>query len=158
MLTHIHSNTDQYLSIRTIHTICTIQTNTTYKYQPIQTIAYNTYTYIQIQTIHVNTHGYISKQTNTYQYVQCIQIHINTDQYLHISNISTCQWYWQYIPILAIHTENNTYHYVPQYIPCQYMPIHSTIQYIRIHTVKSNTCKYAQITSLISYPWSDARL
>ena len=53
-----------------------------------------------------------SHMYNTYKF---IPIYVNncTDQ---VSE-------YKYIPILAIHTNNNTYQYIQEYIPCQYIPI-----------------------------------
>ena len=61
-----------------------------------------------------------------------MSVHTNTYQYM------------QYIPN-TIHTKTyhaNTYQYISQYKP----------QYILIHTMKSNTCQYTHITSLIREP------
>ena len=106
---YVHSNTDQYLSMPIIHTICTIQTSI-YKSVPIQTITYNTtYIYMSIHVVHEITHWYISMQTNTYQYIQYIlylqhiQIHINTYQCRPLYN--TCQ----YIQIRIIHADTHMY-------------------------------------------------
>ena len=69
-----------------------------------------------------------------------MQKQIKTCQYLHISNVSTCQ----YITILAkiIYTNTyhpNTYQYIPQYKQ----------QYILIRYMKSNTCQYTHTMSLM---------
>ena len=61
-----------------------------------------------------------------------MSVHTNTYQYM------------QYIPN-TIHTKTyhaNTYQYISQYKP----------QYILIHTMKSNTCQYTHITSLMREP------
>ena len=129
----IQTNTGQYVQY--------IHVYNTYKYIqiPTNTDLYHTYRYIPIQTIHANTHWYISIQANTYQYIQYVQYmqkQIKTCQYLHISNVSTCQ----YITILAINNKNNIY----QYIPSQYIPIHSTIQ-TAIHTNTLHEVQYLPI-------------
>ena len=129
--THVPSNTDQYyLSIYTIHAICTIHTNT-YKYLSIQTIAYNTYIYIHINTN--NTCQYISIQTNIYKYIHWHTYHMyNTYNYISIQAIPAhikCQ-------CMPIHTKTcNTYQK-------QHIPIHTTIhtiQYMPMNTTKQTT-------------------
>ena len=56
-------------------------------------------------------------------------------KYLHNSNVRTCE----YIPILAIHTKNNTFQYI-----CQYIPIYSTIQTTK-HTNTYHKVRYLPI-------------
>ena len=83
---------NKYTLMSTIHTICTIHTNT-YQHVLRQTITYKTDHYRLIHILHVNTHMYIPIQMNIYQYVQNIayahctkrKIHINTyqDRFLH---------------------------------------------------------------------------
>ena len=165
---HNICNTRQYIQIHANTYHMYNQTNT-YQYMPILTITYKTYQYrlthntCQYTSIHMNTDKYLSileihticsRHTNTSQcrplqyiqyipYAQSVQIHTNTHQYLHRSSAGT----YQYIPTLAIHNNNNKYQYIPQYMPCRYMLIHTTIQ-ITIHTNKYHKIQYLPIQTL----------
>ena len=98
--------------------------NDTYQCQPIPINTYN--------TCHMyKTYKYISIQANTCTYH--MSVHANTYQYL------------QCIP-KTIHT--NIYHNTYHANTCQYMPQNKP-QYMLIHTMKSNTCQYTHITSLM---------
>ena len=159
----MHTNTGQYLQIHTY--------SDTYRWIPTNT--YNMYYYIQIHAntdqyipyipihtinlIQVNTDKYIQIQCNTYEYVQYIPfflqipILINTYQYLHKWPINT----YQYIPILAIHSKGNTCQYIPEYIPCQFIPIHHTTVQGTYHQYKEQNPKLTNTHAWLHWCWMD---
>ena len=157
---------DSYWHVFRYVLVCIMQVfSMYYEIIPVNCTQYQQlYQYTPQHAIQVNPHNadqYMQKQTNSHYCIQSIPIHTNIDidqyisiclihtictihtnttadayQYLHISNVST----YQYIPILAKHTKNNTYQYILQYIPWQYMPIHSTMQ----TTIHNYTCHEIQ--------------